>query len=226
MHKNRANMDGNILRLFLELKTNSYLARLYLRYLLRWGLEKNSLSHRIALTYLFNNGFRTNSLVDRLALTYVLHGGLKKNSLVARLVRAYLVKRGLAKHSLFNTMARAFSDLLKKGDQTKNLLETMAFMYLVKRCNDAVDKGLSVNGLGDVFDLAQVEGIHLIDQNFEVLSKTRMAWQTAKTAVHFRSIRAFYQETSDEFRDTAEMGYWTGALERLRQLEQEETECD
>nr|YP_009403429.1 hypothetical protein Do_cus1Pt0612 [Downingia cuspidata]ASA34622.1 hypothetical protein Do_cus1Pt0612 [Downingia cuspidata] len=230
---NKHPLNQKILRRFLELNPNSYLARLSLRYLLRWGLEKKSFRHQIALTYLLNKGFRTNSLVDRLALTYVLNRGLKKDSLVARLVRAYLGKRGLAKQSLFDPMACALKNLLTKGDKTNTLLEKMALIYFVKRCDEAVDKGVSVSGWGGVFRLAQVEGINLINRNFKVLVNTPGGWQTAKTAVAFRSIKALYQENTDEFRYNAELGYWTAALEslyhvenvvreRLRHLEKEE----
>nr|ASA39100.1 hypothetical protein Pa_de_se1Pt0564 [Palmerella debilis subsp. serrata] len=215
-------LDSEVFRLFWKIKPQSFFARLALRYLLTWGLETNSLSHRIALTYLLNKGLKTNSLFDRLALTYVLTWGLETNSLFARLARAYLVNRGIDTNSLFDTIARAFMHLLKRGRQTRNLFEKMALMYLVKRCDEAVHKGLSVRGFADVFDLAKVEGINLIDRNLQRISKTPMAWQTAKIAVACRSIDAFHQENTDEFRYTAELGYWTGALERLRQLEKEE----
>nr|YP_009405952.1 hypothetical protein Lo_ses1Pt0569 [Lobelia sessilifolia]ASA38027.1 hypothetical protein Lo_ses1Pt0569 [Lobelia sessilifolia] len=222
-------LDSEVFRLFWNLKLHSFFARLALRYLLTWGLETNSLSHRIALTYLLNKRIQTNSLFDRLALTYVLNRGLETNSVFDRLARAYLVNRGLETNSVFDTIARAFMHLLKRGPQTRNLFDKMALMYLVKRCDEAVHKGLSVRGFADVFDLAQVEGINLIDRNLQRISKTPLTWQTAKIAVACRSIEAFHQEntdefgyTTDEFRYTAELGYWTGALERLRQLEKEE----
>nr|YP_009340242.1 hypothetical protein Lo_pol1Pt0577 [Lobelia polyphylla]APQ39725.1 hypothetical protein Lo_pol1Pt0577 [Lobelia polyphylla] len=214
-------LDVEVFRLFWNLNLNSFFARLALRYLLTWGLETNSLSHRIALTYLLNKGLQTNSLFDRLALTYVLNGGLETNSLFDRLARAYLVNMGLETNSLFDTIARAFLHLLR-GRQTRNLFDKMALMYLVKRCDEAVHKGLSVRGFADLFDLAQVEGINLIDRNLQRISKTPTAWQTAKIAVACRSIEAFHQENTDEFGYTAKLGYWTGALERLRQLEKEE----
>nr|YP_010849966.1 ORF present in extra-plastid DNA segment [Lobelia pleotricha]YP_010850139.1 ORF present in extra-plastid DNA segment [Lobelia taliensis]WGH11326.1 ORF present in extra-plastid DNA segment [Lobelia pleotricha]WGH11585.1 ORF present in extra-plastid DNA segment [Lobelia taliensis] len=215
-------LDSEVFRLFGNMKLHSFFARLALRYLLTWGLETNSLSHRIALTYLVHKGLETNSLFDRLALTYVLNGGLETNSVFGRLARAYLVKRGLDTNYLFDTIARAFMHLLKRGPQTRNLFEKMALMYLLKRCDEAVHKGLSVRGFADVFDRARVEGGNLIDQNLQRISKTPMAWQTAKIAVACRSIEAFHQENMDDFRYTAELGYWTGALERLRQLEKEE----
>nr|YP_009402971.1 hypothetical protein Ce_gra1Pt0573 [Centropogon granulosus]ASA34164.1 hypothetical protein Ce_gra1Pt0573 [Centropogon granulosus] len=211
-------LDREVFRLFWNMKLHSFFARLALRYLLTWGRETNSLSHRIALTYLLNKGLKTNSLFDRLALTYVLNGGLETNSLFDRLARAYLVNRGLKTNSVFDTISRAFMHLLMRGLQTRNLFDKMALMYLVKRCDEAV----RLSGFEDVFDLAQVEGINLIDRNLQRISKTPMAWQTAKIAVACRSIEAFHQENTDEFEYTAKLGYWTGALERLRQLEKEE----
>nr|YP_009406669.1 hypothetical protein Sc_vir1Pt0565 [Sclerotheca viridiflora]ASA39190.1 hypothetical protein Sc_vir1Pt0565 [Sclerotheca viridiflora] len=212
-------VDSEIFRLFWNMKLRLFFARLALRYLLMWGLETNSLSHRLALMYLLHKGLETNSLFDRLALTYVLMWGLETNSGFNRLVRAYLVNRGL---SLFDTLARAFMHLLKRGPKTRNFFEKMAFMYLLKRCDEAVHKGLSVRGFADIFDLARVEGGNLIDQNLQRISKTPMAWQTAKITVAYRSIEAFHQENTDDFRYIAELGYWTGALERLQQLENEE----
>jgi hypothetical protein len=151
----------------------------------------------------------------------VLNKGLETKSLFDRLVRFYIVKRGLQTNSLFDTMARAFMHLLKRGLETNSVCDKMAFMYLRARCDEAVHKGVSVRGLGDVFDLAKVEGINLIDQNLQIISKTPMDWQTAKIAVAGRSVEAFENETTDAFRYTAELGYWTGALKRLQQLEKE-----
>nr|YP_009403655.1 hypothetical protein Hy_tri1Pt0571 [Hypsela tridens]ASA34848.1 hypothetical protein Hy_tri1Pt0571 [Hypsela tridens] len=222
MTKSNYSVDDEVLQYFWNKKLDFFLARLSLRYLLTWGLETNSLSHKIALTYLVNKGLETNSLFDRLALTYVLNGGLETNSLFDRLVRAYIVRRGLETNSLFDTMARAFMHLLKRSRQTGNLFDQMALMYLVSRCNEAIHKCLSVRGLGDVYDFAEVEGMTLIDRNVQRISKTPMAWQTAKMAVSCRVIEAFEQENTDEFEYTAELGYWTGALTRLRQLEKEE----
>lgn len=215
-------LDSEVFRFFGNMKLHSFFARLALRYLLTWGLETNSLRHRLALTYLLHKGLETNSLFDRLALTYVLNGGLETNSVLSNLVRAYLVNRGLETNSLFDTMARAFMHLLKRGLKTRNLFEKMALMYLLKRCDEAVYKGLSVRGFADVVDLARVEGGNLIDRNLQRISKTPMAWQTAKIAVACRSTEAFDQENPDDFRYIAELEYWTGALERLRQLEKEE----
>nr|WGH11239.1 ORF present in extra-plastid DNA segment [Pratia nummularia] len=215
-------LDGKVFRFFWNRQLHFFFARLSLRCLLTWGLETNSLSHRIALTYLLHKELKTNSLFDRLALTYVLNGGLKTNSLFDRLVRAYLVRRGLKTNSLFDTIARAFMHLLKKGRQTGNFVDKMALMYLVRRCDEAVHKCLSERGFSDVFDVAEVEGRNLIDRNLQRISKTPMAWQTAIFAVSCRSIEAFHQENTDEFEYTAELGYWTGALERLRQLDKEE----
>nr|YP_009403741.1 hypothetical protein Is_hyp1Pt0557 [Isotoma hypocrateriformis]ASA34934.1 hypothetical protein Is_hyp1Pt0557 [Isotoma hypocrateriformis] len=214
-------LDGPVLRFFLNLPLDFVFAQLSLRYLLIWGLETNSLSHKIALTYLLNKGLRTNSLFDRLALTYVLNGGLETNSLFARFVRAYLVHRGLETYSLFDTIARAFMHL-KRGRQRGNFFDQMALMYMESRCGEAVSKGLSVRGLGDISDLAHVEGMNLINQNFQRISQTPLAWQTSKIAVAYRSMEAFEEENTDEFEYTAELGYWTGALERLDQLEKEE----
>nr|YP_009339707.1 hypothetical protein Lo_bon1Pt0561 [Lobelia boninensis]APQ39100.1 hypothetical protein Lo_bon1Pt0561 [Lobelia boninensis] len=213
---------SKVFRLFWNMKLHSLFAQLALRYLLTWGLETNSLSHRITLTYLLYKGLESNSLFDRLALTYVVNGGLEKNSVLSRLVLAYLVNRDLKPNFLFDTIARAFMHLLKRGPKTRNLVEKMAFMYLLKRCDEAVHKGLSVRGFADVFDLARVEGSNLIDQNLQRISQTPMAWETAKIAVACRSIEALHQEKTDDFRYNAELGYWTGALERLRQLEKEE----
>nr|YP_009405058.1 hypothetical protein Lo_mil1Pt0571 [Lobelia mildbraedii]ASA37043.1 hypothetical protein Lo_mil1Pt0571 [Lobelia mildbraedii] len=215
-------LDSEVFRLFWKMKLHSLFARLALRYLLTWGRETNSLRHKIALTYLLHKGLETNSLFDRLALTYVLNGGLETNSVFSRLARAYLVNRDLEINSLFDTIARAFMHLLKRGLKTRNLFEKMALMYLLARCDEAVQKGLSVRGFEDVFDLARVEGGNLIDQNLQRISKTPKAWQTAKIAVDCRSIEAFHQENTDDLRYTAELGYWAGALERLRQLEKEE----
>nr|YP_009402882.1 hypothetical protein Ap_lon1Pt0567 [Apetahia longistigmata]ASA34075.1 hypothetical protein Ap_lon1Pt0567 [Apetahia longistigmata] len=215
-------VDGKIFRRFLNMKLNLFFARLALRFLLMWGLETNSLSHRIALMYLLHKGLETNSLFDRLALTYVLNGGLETNSGFNRLVRAYLVTRGLEPNFLFDTLARALMYLLKRGLKTRNLFDKMAFMYLLARCNEAVHKSLSVRGFADICDLARVEGGNLIDQNLQRISKTPMAWQAAKIAVTYRWIEAFHEETTDYFRYTAQLEYWTSALERLGQLEDEE----
>nr|ASA35007.1 hypothetical protein Is_hyp2Pt0549 [Isotoma hypocrateriformis] len=215
-------LDSQILRFFLHFQLDYLFAQLSLRYLLTWGLETNSLSHKLALTYLLNKGLRTKSVFDRLALTYVLNGGLETNSLFARFVRAYLVHRGLETNSLFDTIAHAFMHLLKRGRQTGNLFDIMALMYLVRRCGEAISKGLSVRGLGDISDLAQVAGMNLINQNFQTISKTPLAWQTAMFAVTYRWMEAFEEENTDEFKYSVELGYWTGALERLRQLEKEE----
>nr|YP_009406847.1 hypothetical protein Tr_kau1Pt0573 [Trematolobelia kauaiensis]ASA39368.1 hypothetical protein Tr_kau1Pt0573 [Trematolobelia kauaiensis] len=215
-------VDREVFHFFRSMKLQLFFARLALRYLLTWGLETNSLSHRIALMYLFHKEFVSNSLFDRLALTYVLNGGLETNSLLSRLVGAYLVNRGIKPNYLFDTLARAFLHLLKRGPKTKNFFDKMARMYLLKRCDEAVHKGLSVRGFSNLFDLARVEGSNLIDQNLQRISETPMAWQTAIFAVACRSIKAFHQENLDDFRYTAELGYWTGALEHLRQLENEE----
>lgn len=216
-------LETKVFRLFWNLKLDSLFSRLALRYLLNWGLETDSVSHRIALIYLFNRAYETRNFFDRLALTYVLTRDLLTNSFFDRLVRAYLVKRGLEINSLlFDTIARSFLHLLKRGRQTRNLFETMALMYLLKRCDEAVQKGLSVTGFGNVFDLAKVEGFRLIDQNLQRISKTPKAWQTAKIAVACRLLEAFYEESADEFHYMAELGYWTGALKRLEQLEKEE----
>nr|YP_009404072.1 hypothetical protein Lo_ang1Pt0565 [Pratia angulata]ASA35338.1 hypothetical protein Lo_ang1Pt0565 [Pratia angulata] len=214
-------LDGKVFRFFWNRQLHFFFARLSLRCLLTWGLETNSLSHRIALTYLLHKGFKTNSLFDRLALTYVLNRDGQTNSLFDRLARAYLVRRGLETNSLFNTIARGFMHLLKRSRQTENLFDQMALMYLVRRCKDAVHKCLSVRGFSDVFDFAEIEGRKLIDRNLQKISKTPLAFETAKIAVSCRSIEAFHQENIDEFEYTAELGYWTGALERLRQLEKE-----
>lgn len=222
MNSTDSTLAREVFLLFWHMPLYSLFARLALRYLLTWGLETNSLRHRIALTYLLHKGLETNSLFDRLALTYVLNGGLETNSVFTTLVRAYLVNRGLDPNSLFDTIAHAFMHLLKRGLKTRNLFEKMALMYLLKRCDEAVHKGLSVRGVGDVFDLARVEGGNLIDRNLQRISKTSMAWQTAKIAVACRSLEALHQENPDAFQYTAELGYWKGALKRLRQLEKEE----
>nr|YP_009404789.1 hypothetical protein Lo_kau1Pt0566 [Lobelia kauaensis]ASA36774.1 hypothetical protein Lo_kau1Pt0566 [Lobelia kauaensis] len=221
MHFNGYPLDSEVFNFFVNLKLRLFFARLALRYLLMWGLEPNSLSHRIVLMYLLHKGLETNSLFDRLALTYVLNGGLETNSLLSSLVRVYLVNRGLDTNFLFDTMSRAFMHLLKRGLKTRNLFDKMALMYLLKRCNEAFYKGLSVRGFPDVFDLARMEGSNLIDVNLQRISQTPMAWKTAKIVVGCRSIDAFNQE-KDDFRYTAELGYWTGAFERLEQLEKEE----
>nr|YP_009404969.1 hypothetical protein Lo_mel1Pt0569 [Lobelia melliana]ASA36954.1 hypothetical protein Lo_mel1Pt0569 [Lobelia melliana] len=216
-------LDNEVLRRFWNMKLHYFFARLALRYLLTWGLETNSLSHRITLTYLLNKELETNSLFDRLALTCVVNGGLETNSVLSELLHAYLVNRGLQPNFLFDTIARAFMHLLKRGPKTRNLFDKMACMYLLKRCDEAVHKGLSMRGFEDVFDLARVEGGNLIDRNLQRISKTPMAWQTAKIAVACRSIEVFHRENmEDDFRYIAELGYWTGARERLQQLENEE----
>nr|YP_009339531.1 hypothetical protein Li_pet1Pt0569 [Lithotoma petraea]APQ38924.1 hypothetical protein Li_pet1Pt0569 [Lithotoma petraea] len=220
MDVNNDSLDGKVFRFFCTRKLHFFFARLSLRCLLTWGLETNSLSHRIALTYLLHKGCQKNSLFDRLALTYVLNGGLQKNSLFNRLVRAYLVRRGLETNSIFDTIARAFMHLLKRDRQTENFFDQMALMYLVRRCDEAVHKCLSVRGFADIFDVAQVEGRKFIDRNLQRISKTPMAWQTAIFAVSCRSIEAFHQDT-EVFEYIAELGYWTGAFERLRQLDKE-----
>lgn len=211
-----------VFRLFMTMKLYSLFARLALRYLLRWGKERNSLSHRLAVTYLLHKGLENNSLFDRLALTYVLNGGLETTFALNKLVRTYLVNRSLDNNYLFDTIARAFMHILKKELRTSNLFDKMAFLYLRKRCDEALSKGISVTGFGDVFDFARVEGGNLIDQNLQTISETPMTWETAKIAVACRSIKVFHEENMDYFRYMAELGYWTGALERLRQLEKEE----
>nr|ASA38206.1 hypothetical protein Lo_spn2Pt0562 [Lobelia sp. 2 EBK-2017] len=214
-------LDGKVFRFFWNRQLHFFFARLSLRCLLTWGLETNSLSHRIALTYLLQKGLKTNSLFDRLALTYVVNGGIKTNSLFDRLVRAYLVRRGLETNSLFDIMARAFMHLLKRRRQTENFFDQMALMYLVRRCDEAVHKCMSVRGFSDVADFAEVEGRKLIDRNLERISKTPLAFQTAIFAVSCRSVEAFHEENTEVFEYVAELGYWTGALERLRQLDKE-----
>nr|YP_009403565.1 hypothetical protein Hi_lon1Pt0561 [Hippobroma longiflora]ASA34758.1 hypothetical protein Hi_lon1Pt0561 [Hippobroma longiflora] len=216
------NVETEVFRFFWNMNLEFFFSRLALRYLLTWGLEINSLRHRIALTYLLNRALKTKNLFDRLALTYVLNIGLERNSFFDRLVRAYLVKRGLETNSLFDTIARAFMHLSKRGRQKRNFFEKMAVMYLLKRCNEAVQKGLSMRGFADVLDLARVEGINLIDRNLQRISKTPRAWQTAKIAVACRAIEAFHEDDTDYFHYNAELGYWTGALEHLQQLEKEE----
>nr|YP_009405416.1 hypothetical protein Lo_org1Pt0565 [Lobelia organensis]ASA37491.1 hypothetical protein Lo_org1Pt0565 [Lobelia organensis] len=214
-------VDREVFRFFWNLNLNAFFARLALRYLLTWGLEINSLRHKIALTYLLHQGLETNSLCDRLVFTYVLNGGLETNSVFSRLARAYLGNRDL-ENFLFDTIARAFTHLLNRGYKTRDLFQKMALMYFLARCDEAIYKGLSVRGFDDLCDRAEVEGGNLIDQNFKRLSQTPMAWQTAKFAVACRSNEAFHQEDLDDLRYVAELGYWTGALERLRQLEKEE----
>lgn len=211
-----------VLRLFVTMTLHSLIARLALRYLLTWGKETNSLRHRIALTYLLHKGLETNSLFDRLVLTYVLNGGFDTNFALNKLVRAYLVNKGFDTNYLFNTIARAFTRLLKTGLKTRNLFDKMAFIYLLTRCDEAIHKGVSVRGFGDVFDFARVEGGNLIDRNLQRISKTPRTWKTAKIAVAYRALEVFYEENIDYFRYIVELGYWTGALERLRQLEKEE----
>nr|ASA38117.1 hypothetical protein Lo_spn1Pt0565 [Lobelia fenshamii] len=221
MKKPNYSIERQVFFYFWTKKLDFFLARLSLRYLLTWGLETDSWRHKIALTYLLNKGLETRNLFDRLALTYVLTADRQTNSLFARLARAYLVRRGLETYSLFDTMARAFMYLLKRGQQTGNFFDQMALMYLVSRRNEAIHQGLSVRGLEDVCDYAKVEGMNLIDRNLQSISKTPMAWQTAKNAVSCRLLEAFDQDT-DAFEYTAELEYWTGALARLHQLEKEE----
>nr|YP_009403061.1 hypothetical protein Cl_fau1Pt0571 [Clermontia fauriei]ASA34254.1 hypothetical protein Cl_fau1Pt0571 [Clermontia fauriei] len=211
-----------VFRFLMTMKLHSLLARLALRYLLRWGKETNSLSHRIALTYLLHKGLVTNSLFVRLALTYMLNGGFDTNFVLNKLVRAYLVNKGLDANYLFDTISRAYMNILGKGLKNRNLFDKMAFMYLLKRCDEAIHKGVSVRGFGDIFDFARREGGNLIDENLQRISKTPMTWETAKLAVAYRSIEVVYEENIDYFTYIAEIGYWTGALERLRQLEKEE----
>lgn len=211
-----------VFRFLMTMKLHSLLARLGIRYLLRWGKEPNSLSHRIALMYLLHKGLRTNSLFDRLALTYMLNGGFDTNFALNKFVRAYLVNKGLDANYLFDTISRAYMHIVIMGLETSNLFDKMAFMYLLKRCDEAIHKGVSVRGFGEIFDFAREEGGNLIDLNLERLSKTPMTWETAKLAIGYRSIEVVHEENIDYFTYIAELGYWTGARERLRQLEKEE----
>nr|YP_009406400.1 hypothetical protein Lo_ure1Pt0570 [Lobelia urens]ASA38832.1 hypothetical protein Lo_ure1Pt0570 [Lobelia urens] len=216
-------VDIEVFRFFWNRKLDSLFARLSFRYLLIWGLETNSLTHELALTYLLNREIKNISLLDRLALTYVLiRKGFQRNSLFDRLVRAYVVHRGLETRNFFDILARSFVHLCKRSGKPQTLFEKMALMYLVKRCDEAVHKGLSVVGLEDVVDLAEVEGINFINQNLQRILKTPLAWQTAKIVVACRVMKAFYEENTHEFEYTAELGYWTAALHYLRELEKEE----
>nr|YP_009403329.1 hypothetical protein Dias_mi1Pt0566 [Diastatea micrantha]ASA34522.1 hypothetical protein Dias_mi1Pt0566 [Diastatea micrantha] len=211
-------IDPKVFRRFWNMRVDSLFARLVLRYLLTWG---DSWKQRIALSYLYNREAQTTSLFDRLAFTYVLGVGLGTHSLCTSLVRAYLVNRGITPNFLFATLARAFLHFLRRRPQARNLFDTMARLYLLRRCDEAIYKGLSVKGLDDVFDLAQVEGINLIDRHFDRITKTRRAWETAKLVVFYRVLEAVYQENLDAFVYTAELGYWTGAFNHLRRLEKE-----
>nr|YP_009339976.1 hypothetical protein Lo_lax1Pt0578 [Lobelia laxiflora]APQ39459.1 hypothetical protein Lo_lax1Pt0578 [Lobelia laxiflora] len=206
-----------VFHFFCNMKLDFFFGRLCLRYLFKWGLETKSVSHRIALVYLFNREYRTRNFFDRLALTYVLITDLEKNSAFDRFVGAYLTSRGLAPTYLFATLARAFVHLWR-GRQPRNFFDKMALMYLLKRCDEAFDKGLSVRGFDDVFDVARADGSDLIDRHFEKISKTQRAWQLAKVAIAWRLREISDQETID-LRSTAELGYWTGALQRLNHLE-------
>nr|APQ39815.1 hypothetical protein Lo_si_si1Pt0570 [Lobelia siphilitica var. siphilitica] len=217
-------MDRPLFRTLWRLKLDFLFTTLLLKYLEEWGLERTSLSHKMALAHCLNLELKTSNFVDRLALTYVsvITKGLEKNSLFDRLINFYIVKRGLQTHSLFDLISRGFMQLLKRRRHLTSVFDKMALMYLLARCNEAVYKGLSMNGLGGVFDLAKVEGENLINRNLERISKTPMAFETAKIAIAYRLAEAFENETPDGFRYNAELGYWTGALERLRELEKEE----
>lgn len=204
----------------MRLELHFLMAILLLKYLETWGLERTSVRHKMALAYLLNRQLQTSNFFDRFALTYIyLNKGREPRSLFARIIHFYVLKRGLQTHSLFGLITRSFRHLLK---QPKSVVDKMALIYLLKRCEEAVHKGLSVSGLGDVFDLAKEEGIHLINLNLERISKTPTAFETTKIAVAYRSVEAFENEIPDAFRYNAELGYWTGALERLCELEKEE----
>lgn len=217
-------MDKPLFRTLWTLKLDLLFCTLLLKYLEAWGVERTSLWHKIALAYLLNLELPTSNWIDRFVLTYVytVNKGLETNSVFDRLINFYIVKRGLQTHSLFDLICRGFMRLLNRGRRRSSVFDQMAVLYLVPRCNDAVYEGLSMGGLGDVFDLAKVEGRKLINQNLERISKTPMAFETAKIAIACRSAEAFESETSDGFQYNAEMGYWTGALERLLELENEE----
>nr|YP_009435567.1 hypothetical protein Lo_spi1Pt0218 [Lobelia spicata]ATG25569.1 hypothetical protein Lo_spi1Pt0218 [Lobelia spicata] len=217
-------MDRPLFRDIMQLKLHFLMAILLLKYLETWGLERTSVRHKLAFAYLLNRELETSNWLDRLALTYiyVFNKGLEPRSLVARIIHFYVVKRGLQTQSLFGLISRSFRHLLKRGFQSKSVFDKMALIYLLKRCDEAVHKGLSVSGLGDVFDLAKEEGIHLINLNLERISQTPTAFETTKIALAYRSVEAFENETPDAFRYNAELGYWTGALERLCELEKEE----
>nr|YP_009403501.1 hypothetical protein Do_ele1Pt0605 [Downingia elegans]ASA34694.1 hypothetical protein Do_ele1Pt0605 [Downingia elegans] len=212
-------LEPKVTALIIDVQPNLYLARLYLRYLLRWGLENKSFRHRIALTYLFNKGLGSTFLVDRLALTYVLNGGLKKPSWVARLVRAYLRKTGLTKHSIFDTMARALNTLLE--EKPSNFFDKMARMYFVARSHESIEKGMFVSAWRDVFELGKVEGRNFIDRNLKTIRRSPRAWETAKILVTMRLRKDLTEINPDEFEEHAGLGYWAGALVRLYTLEKE-----
>nr|YP_009406758.1 hypothetical protein So_biv1Pt0573 [Solenopsis bivonae]ASA39279.1 hypothetical protein So_biv1Pt0573 [Solenopsis bivonae] len=229
-------VDINLFRLFSNINLDFLVARLSLKSLLTYGRETNSLSHRIVLTYLLNKGLQTRNLFDRLALCYMLNRGnrgtdllnretnwlnrgVEKTSLFDKLVRAYLVHRDLAANCLFDPIARAFRQLLKNGLETNSWFDKAAFLYLRRRCDEAFYKSMPVL---DVFDVAKVEGINLIDRNLQRLFKTPLSWETAKIAVSGRLIEALNQENTHEFQSEIELQYWIGALERLQSFEKEE----
>nr|YP_009405147.1 hypothetical protein Lo_mus1Pt0567 [Lobelia muscoides]ASA37222.1 hypothetical protein Lo_mus1Pt0567 [Lobelia muscoides] len=224
MNSRNYKVDAEVFYLFWNMELHSFFGQLTLWYLLKWGRETNSLVHRLALTYLLHRGNETNSFCVKLALTYLLHRGNKTNSVCDHIVRKYLSSRGLEinSFSLFAILALGLTHLFTRENETNSFCERLVRMYLVKRCYEAIQKGLSVRGVGEVFDLAQGEGENLIDRTLERISKTPMAWQTAKIAVACRFIEAFQQENTDAFEYTASLGYWTGALDRLRQLEKPE----
>nr|YP_009435409.1 hypothetical protein Lo_pub1Pt0547 [Lobelia puberula]ATG25411.1 hypothetical protein Lo_pub1Pt0547 [Lobelia puberula] len=216
-------MDKRLFRELRNLKLDLLYCIILLKYLETWGIERTSLRHKLAMAYLLNLELQTRNFCDRFSLTYVyiVNKGVETN-FFDRLINFYIVKRGLQTHSLFGLISKGFLHLLKRRRHTNSVFDKMAIMYLIARCDEAVYEGLSMSGLGEVFDLGKVEGKNFINHNLERLSKTPMAFETAKIAIAYRSVLAFESETPDGFVYNLELGYWTGALERLHELEKEE----
>lgn len=214
-------IDRALFRALYKLKLDFLFCSLSLKYLENWGTEQTTLKHKLALAYLMNLEIKKRNFFDRFAVTYVyvFRKGHETTSLFDRLVNFYIVKRELKTHSFFALISKAFLHLWERRENPKSLFDEMAVRYIVARCNEAVSKGVAVCGLGEVFDLAKIQGAHLVNLNLERISKTPMAFETAKIAIACRSSSAFRSGTEDTFEHNMEMGYWTGALERLVQIE-------
>lgn len=210
-----------LFRALWTLELDFLLCNLRLKYLETWGLAHRSLLQKIALAYLLNLELKKINFFDRFALTLSCMINKETNSLFNRLVNFYIVKRGLHTQALFGLISNAFLRLLRRRNRN-SVFDEMALMYILARCNEAVSKGLSMSGLDEVFDLAKIEGIDLINLNLELILETPLSFETAKLVSAGRLTKAFESETLDEFQFQMEMGYWTGALERLIALENEE----